>query len=501
MAERHCKREGWTVVKHFSDREKSGRNMRRQGYQELQKAARNNEFDVVVVEAVDRLTRKVRDALGAHDLFTLHNIQLVSVQEGPQDFMKVLLTGFGAQMYSENISVHTKRGMQGAARRQQTHSKAFGYRKRDSQTGPNREIDPQQAAIVTRIYEEFASGRSATAIAAGLNADRIPSPNSGTWDGSTLRGNSNRQEGILRNQLYIGVMSVCKTTHDHHPETRQRRIKLTPNEAVYQEVLELRIIPQPLWDAVQAELARRSAANPKAARAAHRNKYLLSGLLHCACCGAPYVMASNTGYRCGESRKGACKNKTPISRKRIETRVFSTLRTLFQSEEHQAAFDAALKAERKKLAGGSAKTDMKRLQAALKKAESGQENILKAIADGAPYDMFKAKADALADEITSLKHQINNTEARIAQQNAPLPDAKKVFAQALQKMEQLLSAPDYVDEASTYLKMLIARITLTPDPKAQHGMQAKLHMAEGVLVPAGTQVEDTAGDGGCIVEC
>jgi len=190
-----------------------------------------------------------------------------------------------------------------------------------------------------------------------------------------------------------------------------------------------------------------------------------------------------------------------ISRKRIETRVFSALRTLFQSEELQAAFDAALKVERKKLAGGSAQTDLKRLQAALKKAESGQENILKAIADGAPYDMFKAKADALADEITSLKHRINNMEARIAQQNAPLPDAKKVFAQALQKMEQLLSAPDYVDEASTYLKMLIARITLTPDPKAQHGMQAKLHMAEGVLVPAGTQVEDTAGDGGCIVEC
>jgi len=40
----------------------------------------------------------------------------------------------------------------------------------------------------------------------------------------------------------------------------------------------------------------------------------------------------------------------------------------------------------------------------LKKAESGQENILKAIANGAPYDMFKAKADALADEITSITH-------------------------------------------------------------------------------------------------
>ena len=68
-------------------------------------------------------------------------------------------------------------------------------------------------------------------------------------------------------------------------------------------------------------------------------------------------------------------------------------------------------------------------------------------------------------------------------------------------MEQLLSAPDYVDEASTYLKMLITRITLTPDPKARHGMQAKLHMAGGVLVPAGTQEDDAAGDGERVVEC
>ena len=252
---------------------------------------------------------------------------------------------------------------------------------------------------------------------------------------------------------------------------------------------------------MQAELTRRSAANPKAARAAHRNKYLLSGLLHCACCGAPYVMSSKTGYRCGESRKGACKNKTPISRKRIEARVFSALRTLFQSEELQAAFDSAVEAERKKLAGGSAKTDLKRLQAALKKAESGQENILKAIADGAPYDMFKAKADALVDEITSLKHRIDNTETRIAQQNAPLSDAKEVFAQALQKMEQLLSSPDYVDERSTYLKMLITRITLTPDASAQHGMRATLHMAEGVLVPVRIQEEGAAGEPKHIIDC
>ena len=115
--------------------------------------------------------------------------------------------------------------------------------------------------------------------------------------------------------------------------------------------------------------------------------------------------------------------------------------------------------------------------------------------------MSQKPADTLADEITSLKHRINNTEARIAQQNAPLPDAKKVFAQALQKMEQLLSAPDYVNEASTYLKILITRITLTPDADAQHGMKATLNMADGVLLPTASAGDVTEGNGGHSVEC
>ena len=500
MAERYCEQQGWEVVEVFADKEMSGRHTRRPGYQALQEAARKGEFDIVIVEAVDRLTRKVRDALGAHDLFTFHNVELISIQEGPQDFMKVLLTGFGAQMFSEKIADHTKRGMQGAARRQRTHSRAFGYRKRAGEEGPNREIDPDPAEIVVRIFEEFASGRSATAIAKGLNTDKIPSPNGGSWDASTLRGNRAREEGILRNRQYIGVVSVCKTSHDHHPETGQRKIKLTPEKAVEQQVPELRIIEQSLWDAVQAELDRRTAANPRAARATHRARYLLSGLLQCSCCGAPYVVSSKTGYRCRESNKGACENKASISRKRIEKRVFGALRSVFQSEELQAAFEQAVKAERKKLSSGSAKTDLKRLKSALRKAEFAQENILKAIKEGAPFAAFKAESENLEAETANIKQRIADTEARLAQQNAPYPDARNVFAQALQKMEQLLSDPDYVDEASTYLKMLIKRIVLTPDRNAQHGMKVTMMLAEDALMPVAAGDE---GDGneGLPVEC
>ncbi|MCQ2547280.1 MAG: recombinase family protein, partial [Clostridia bacterium] len=41
---------------------------------------------------------------------------------------------------------------------------------------PSPEIDPEQAAIVIRIYREFINGASCHAIAKGLTADGIPTP-------------------------------------------------------------------------------------------------------------------------------------------------------------------------------------------------------------------------------------------------------------------------------------------------------------------------------------
>lgn len=171
------------------------RDMRRPGFQRMKAAANRQQFDVVVVEAIDRLTRQVKDALSTFDLFTFQNIELHSIQEGPQDFMKVLFAGFGAQMFSQKIADHTRRGMQGAVTRQRLHTRAYGYRKRNTEHRLNREIDPEQAHVLRRIFTEFASGKSTHAIAHGLNADHVPAPNGGTWEASTLRGNPTRQEG------------------------------------------------------------------------------------------------------------------------------------------------------------------------------------------------------------------------------------------------------------------------------------------------------------------
>ncbi|WP_114286105.1 recombinase family protein [Candidatus Halocynthiibacter alkanivorans] len=486
MAERFCTSQGWTIVRVFEDREKSGKDMRRPGFQAMKAAANTQDFDVVVVEAIDRLTRKVKDALSTFDLFTFQNIELHSVQEGAQDFMKVLFAGFGAQMFSQKIADHTRRGMQGAVTRQRLHTRAFGYRRRTVETGLNREIVPEQAEILRRIFSEFSSGRSAQAIAEGLNEDRIPAPNGGSWDGSTLRGNPTRQEGILRNRLYIGIASICRNTHTYHPETGQRKIKPTPQDYVEQIIPELRIINQELWEAVQAELARRAATTPRAARAVRRKTYLLSGLLFCGCCGAPYVFANRTSYRCREAKRSACSNVVPISRKRIEARVFDALRSTFRSESLLERFEDALKVERDKIADGRLEVELKRFEAALAKAISGRDNILVAVAEGAPYASFKAKAEVFETEIASLTVRINKKQAQIQRGKTVTEDARTIYERALKNMEHLLSEKDLMEEAHTYLGMLIEKITLTPDETAQHGLRAEINLSSDTLLQANT---------------
>lgn len=320
MGQRYCAAHGITVVATFADKEFTGRNSRRPGLIEMKAALQRGEIDIVIVEALDRLTRRVADALNFYVAAQFQGVELYSLTEGPQDFFKVLLGDFGAQQFSQMIAEHTRRGMQGAVTRGRLHTSAYGYRKRNAAEGLNREIVPTEAEVVRRIFREAAEGRSARNIAIGLNQDRIPAPKGGTWDGSTIRGNKARHEGILNNRLYIGEASICKLGRRYHPDTGERAFFATEADTVWETFEELRIVPQQLWDSAQAEIARRSARATTAGNAhkARRSKHLLTGLLVCGKCEQPYVKSGKSRFGCREARKHACENRVTIAQDRIE---------------------------------------------------------------------------------------------------------------------------------------------------------------------------------------
>ena len=113
-------------------------------------------------------------------------------------------------------------------------------------------INQIEAAIVRRIFEEFAKGRSPRAIAGALNKEAISSPAGKTWGPSTIYGNWRRGTGILNNELYIGrlVWNRQQFIKDPHTGRRQARLNLEAKWIV-ENVPHLRIVDDQLWNLVK----------------------------------------------------------------------------------------------------------------------------------------------------------------------------------------------------------------------------------------------------------
>src|ERR1700752_421453 len=75
-------REGWSLVSTYIDAPSSGASRLRPGYQKLLEDARAGAFDVVVAEALDRLSRDQEDVAGLYKHLSFSGVTLVTVAEG-----------------------------------------------------------------------------------------------------------------------------------------------------------------------------------------------------------------------------------------------------------------------------------------------------------------------------------------------------------------------------------------------------------------------------------
>lgn len=123
-----------------------------------------------------------------------------------------------------------------------------------------------------------------------LNSEGVLGPQGKEWGPSTIHGNPRRGTGILNNELYIGRLIWNRLRYLKDPDTGRRVSR--PNaesDWVVQDVPELRIVEQDVWDAVKARQAslafgeREDAPNPLTIR--RRPKHLFAGLIKCGCCG------------------------------------------------------------------------------------------------------------------------------------------------------------------------------------------------------------------------
>jgi DNA invertase Pin-like site-specific DNA recombinase len=201
----YTSREEMNVVEVYEDRARSGGSvMGRGGLLRLLDQARERSFDVVVVEALDRLSRDMEDLAGIHKRLSFLGIEIRAVHEGVVNTVLVGLRGLVGQLYREDNAHKVRRGLAGRiGQGLNAGGRAYGYAPVAGEKG-KRTIVEVEAEIVRRIFDEYVAGRTPREIAHDLNNECILPPRGRSWNASTINGNMQRGTGIIQNELYAG---------------------------------------------------------------------------------------------------------------------------------------------------------------------------------------------------------------------------------------------------------------------------------------------------------
>ncbi len=490
--------EGWQVVGTYEDSAASGASMiLRPGIQALLEDARRGRFEILVAEALDRVSRDQADVATVYKHLRFAGVTVVTLAEGEISELHVGLKGTMNVLFLKDLAAKTHRGLRGRVEQGRSGGGlCYGYdvvKSFDDSGDPvrgGRTVNEVEAGIVRRVFREFADGTSPRRIARRMNAEGVPGPSGRLWTDSTIRGHVKRGTGLINNELYVGRLVWNRLRYVKNPETGKRVSRINPREDwIVTEVPELRIVDDGLWQEVkdrQGEIAERYATVIEATQSArasrlngaHRPRYLLSGLLECGVCGGPYAMRGQDRYGCsGHVMNGSCPNGRGIRRADIEERVLSGLKDRLMAPEVAAEAMRAHAEEinlinRERRASGA--SDRKELADVERRIAA----MIAVIEDG-------GYVRGMVDRLRELEAHQDELKERLSAAAVDLPDIhpniSDVYRRRVARLAEALDHPGDRDAAAAAVRSLIDRIVLTPGAKRGE-MDAVLHGDFGTIL-------------------
>ncbi|SDG20822.1 Site-specific DNA recombinase, partial [Sphingomonas carotinifaciens] len=490
MCRREIERQGWSEVACFTDAAESAATLHRPGMQALLATIQAGYIDIVYADAMDRLSRSQADIASLFERLRFRGIILATRKEG---VVTPLHIGMMGTINAEQLSATSEKTRDALVRRQamgrNPGGSAYGYETRVAYDGNGerirglQQIVPAEAAVVVRIYEDYAAGLSPIAIARRLNAEGIPSPRGGrpgkgrinlaAWTPNTLTGNAARGTGILNNQLYIGQRPYGKQTYRKNPDTGKRHAFINAADAATALVRapDLRIVPDALWGAVkarQAALARPPRTEPAGpARpyfAQQRPKYLLTGKMTCGVCGASYAKSGQHRFGCqGAAKKGPtwCDNRLTIRQDALDARVLKGLTTAMLRDDVVAAFLEEYAAETHRLEEASVSTRPEH-EAELSEVDQQISHAKTAILKGVDPSLFVDELQRLGTRRTVLIEALAAAEHPDAAESLLRPDLGRIYCEKVTTLTSAYEDDALRAQAFERIRALIETVVLTP---------------------------------------
>jgi site-specific DNA recombinase len=486
-------RNGWEALDAhvYSDEAISGATDDRCGLKNLLETAtaQAHSLDVILVDDTSRLSRKLADSLRIFEQLRFSGVRLIFVSQGidtDSEQAEVLLATHGIvdSLYIRELAKKTHRGVEGRALQGfHTGGRCFGYRGvpiqdptradcygRPQIVGVKLAIHQEQAAIVQRIFSDYAAGDSIKTIAKKLNAEGVtsPAPYRGqrhpSWAPSAI-------SVMLHNERYRGTAVWNRTRKILDPKTGRRVQRLRPRtEWTVVETPHLRIISEQLWQAAKSRLASVNASfsSGRAAGLCSRSytaRYLFSGFMKCGLCGSNVVLISGRGgvgwakYGCPlHQNRGICANALVVRRDRIEQELISGLQrevlredvAAFALEEFKRQLRARLEDTRSHLAVMRQKRE---------KLKSEIGNLARAIAEGHNSSALLEELGKRERDLDGISEELLAADGRGL--DARLQEIEEFVQKRLQDIRGLLFAD--VSRAKAELSKHCTAITLTPE--------------------------------------
>lgn len=200
----HC---DWEYVGVYADEAITGTKDNRVELQQLLQDCRDGKIDIILTKSISRFARNTVDLLETIRMLRELNVEVYFERESISslniegELLLTILASF-AQEESKSVSDNCKWRI----RKQFSEGELanlrfmFGYRINKGEI----EVDPEQAAVVRMIFDDYINGMGGTKIAAKLREKGVPRHFGGIW-------RTERIIEIIKNEKYTGNALLQKS--------------------------------------------------------------------------------------------------------------------------------------------------------------------------------------------------------------------------------------------------------------------------------------------------
>jgi len=472
--------EGWTVAEEhvFRDDGHSGARLDRPGLDALRDHAARAAFDAVLVCAPDRLARNFVHQMVVMEELERHGVRVVfcdrPLSDDPHEQLVTQIRGAVAEYERTLIADRMRRGRQARLRSGQLlpwTRAPYGYRLHPQRPRDPAavQLDPVAAVVVQELFAAYAAGGvTLHGLAAQLTARRVPTPTGKpTWRPTTIRG-------LLTNPAYKGQAASGRL---RTAPARQRKSALEP----IGKGVSTRAHPSEEWITVPVPalvtaeqfglVARRLAANQRAARRSTTHPYLLRGLVSCGVCRLSCSGVTRTAsdtryryYRClgkmarVSSGRASCCPARFIPASQLDELVWADLRAVLERPELVA------QALERAHSGAWVPQELRRRQATLRGVRASvtrqRQRLLEAyLAEVIDLNTFQRQDQTLAQQEADLLAR----EREVAAQGERLAGLSAIARSMTAVLEQLrvgLGQAGF-EQRRQLVELLIDRVVVT----------------------------------------